>query len=86
MYAAGIDTGSNAGNRQNCCGRVEIVASLSERQEEILFDPQTSGGLLISLPREEADDLVRDLHEAGIPWAAAIGETEAGTPSMVVES
>lgn len=86
MYAAGIDTGSNAGNRQNCCGRVETVASLSESQEEILFDPQTSGGLLISLPRGEADDLVRSLHEAGIPWAATVGETEAGTPSMVIES
>lgn len=31
--------------------------------EEILFDPQTSGGLLISLSSDEADDLLRELQE-----------------------
>ena len=86
MYAAGVDTGSNAGNRTHCAGGVEVLAALSGRGEEILFDPQTSGGLLISLPSGSADDLVRDLHEAGIPWAARVGETEAGTPSILVES
>jgi len=86
MYAAGVETGSNAGNRRLCGGRLEITAALTGSQEEILFDPQTSGGLLISLPLGQANDLVRDLHAAGIPWAAAIGEVEAGTPSLAVES
>ena len=86
MYAAGVDTGSNSGNRRHCADRVEIVASLSESQEEVLFDPQTSGGLLISLPREDATDLVAKLHQVGIPWAGIIGETESGTPSIVIES
>jgi selenide,water dikinase len=31
--------------------------------EEILFDPQTSGGLLISLSSGEADDLLKELQE-----------------------
>ncbi|WP_238902288.1 selenide, water dikinase SelD [Clostridium sp. YIM B02506] len=31
--------------------------------EEILFDPQTSGGLLISLSSDEADDLLKELQE-----------------------
>ncbi|EKP7339220.1 selenide, water dikinase SelD [Listeria monocytogenes] len=37
--------------------------------EEILFDPQTSGGLLVSIPAAEADQLVAALQEAKIPAA-----------------
>ena len=35
--------------------------------EEILFDPQTSGGLLISLGKEEAEKMVRIMQENGMP-------------------
>ena len=41
--------------------------------EEILFDPQTSGGLLISLSAEQAPALLADLKAAGLP-AEIIGE------------
>ena len=41
--------------------------------EEVLFDPQTSGGLLIALSREEAPKLLSDLRAIGQP-AQIIGE------------
>lgn len=41
--------------------------------EEILFDPQTSGGLLVSLPAEEAASLLADVEKLGLP-CAIIGE------------
>ena len=41
--------------------------------EEVLFDPQTSGGLLVALPKEQAAALVEDLHRGGAP-AAVVGE------------
>jgi selenide,water dikinase len=44
--------------------------------EEILFDPQTSGGLLFALPPEQARDLTAALRQEGIP-AAAVGEVTA---------
>lgn len=41
--------------------------------EEVLFDPQTSGGLLVALPKEQAASLVEDLRRGGAP-AAVVGE------------
>lgn len=41
--------------------------------EEILFDPQTSGGLLVAVGAAEADALLNDLQKAGAP-AAIVGE------------
>lgn len=41
--------------------------------EEVLFDPQTSGGLLVALPKEQATALAEDLRRGGAP-AAVVGE------------
>lgn len=46
---------------------------VSFAMEEILFDPQTSGGLLIAVAGAEAEDLCGKLHQAGI-CADIVGE------------
>lgn len=51
--------------------------------EEVLFDPQTSGGLLIALPAEEAPRLLHDLCAAGLP-AAAVGEIMAASATEIL--
>lgn len=43
----------------------------------VLFDPQTSGGLLAGLPPEAADRVLQDLHAAGIADARIVGEVVA---------
>lgn len=48
-----------------------------------LCDPQTSGGLLISLPRDEAVQLLDDLHHHGIADAALIGEITTTSPNTI---
>ncbi len=48
--------------------------TVSPVKRDILFDPQTSGGLLIALPGDHADELIRELRDSGIPDAAVIGE------------
>ena len=40
----------------------------------ILYDPQTSGGLLAGVPAKKADATVKTLHDAGYPSAQIIGE------------
>ena len=44
---------------------------------DVFFDPQTSGGLLISLPKSDAQQLVKNMNEKGIEDAAIIGEVVA---------
>jgi selenide,water dikinase len=41
---------------------------------DLFYDPQTSGGLLISLPLREAEELVGALREDGDHGAAIVGE------------
>ena len=84
MYAAGVSTGSNPGNRALCGERLDFAVKLRRDQEEVLFDPQTSGGLLAALPESQAREYVRDLHAAGLSWAAIVGHAESGEPGITV--
>ena len=53
--------------------------------QDLCFDPQTSGGLLLSVPRHDAGRLVRELHQAGVRRAAIIGEvTQEGKGEVYV--
>jgi selenide,water dikinase len=73
MYRKGETTGSNEANRKAVHGLWDVKLKLASAEEELLFDPQTSGGLLLSLPESQADELVRALKSAGIEAAARIG-------------
>ncbi len=83
MYRKGERTGSNLANRTMAHGKLEIQADLDRFQEELLFDPQTSGGLLLSLPSRQAPDLLKVLSARGV-HAVAVGEVVAGPVGVVV--
>lgn len=86
MYKIGQTTGSNKANKALVRRYpLNVEQALSQSQEELLYDPQTSGGLLLSLPRDQAKKLVHDLHSAGLNIAVEIGEIVEGTVGITVQ-
>ena len=64
-------------NREFRKGMVDVAPDVPQYLADILFDPQTSGGLLIAVPEEKAAGLLEKLHKAGVAAAAIIGEVAA---------
>jgi len=83
MYRRGETTGSNKANRKLAEGLLKKMRKLSGEQEESLFDPQTSGGLLFSVPSIEANRLVTELKKVGVGSAAQVGEGVASPQPSV---
>ena len=78
--AAAFQPGGLHSNRRQFEPLVEDLAAPDEALRALLYDPQTSGGLLLLVPREEADALLAEL-----PSARVIGRTrEAGGRALVV--
>lgn len=63
---------------------VDFAPSVDRLVQDILFDPQTSGGLLIGVAPDRADDLVAELRDEGIEEAAVIGEVVAEPKERIV--
>ena len=74
MYRKGMNTGVNAHNRKVVQPHSRMKAQLPLWQQEILFDPQTSGGLLAALPADQGEALICALHQKKIPHARIIGK------------
>jgi selenide,water dikinase len=60
-------------NRNYAGSMCVIDGSVKREIADVIFDPQTSGGLLISLPHSDAELLLNELHTAGISHASIIG-------------
>lgn len=64
-------------NREFRKDMVDIAEGVPQYIIDILFDPQTSGGLLMAIPEKDAAKLIDRLHSAGISEAAIVGEVVA---------
>ena len=83
MYRRGEKTGSNKANKKLANGALEYERSLEPYYKEILFDPQTSGGLLLSVPEAQAPALVEALKKAGVEHASIIARVTASTDPKI---
>jgi selenide,water dikinase len=81
--ARGCIPGGLLFNREfaECFTLDEATAPISERLRLLLYDPQTSGGLLVSVDTSDAAELVRELRASGYP-AAQLGSVLEGSPKI----
>ncbi|MDQ7744445.1 selenide, water dikinase SelD [Hydrogenophaga pseudoflava] len=57
-------------------------AFVDDPRYPLLFDPQTAGGLLASVPADRAYDCIRALQTAGYPHTAAIGRISVASDAL----
>jgi len=74
-YAAqGLVPGGAYCNQSYYEPHVSLAATIPETERILLYDPQTSGGLLIAVPNRQAETLLSLLQQKGISEAAIVGE------------
>jgi selenide, water dikinase len=83
LVKKGISTGCTGANEANVAAVLTDRAGLDRVQRELLFDPQTSGGLLLAAPPESAAALLDALLATG-HRAAAIGDVLPGPARLEV--
>lgn len=82
---AGFCAGGLNSNREFFSSQVRLSDAVPREIIDIVFDPQTSGGLLIFVDSDRASELIQALRESGVP-AAELGESMefAGTYLTVI--
>jgi selenide, water dikinase len=83
LVEMGVSTGSTKPNEANVAPVLADRVGLDPVHRAILFDPQTSGGLLLSTPPDQAGALVSALRTSG-HQAAEIGEVVEGPAGIEV--
>lgn len=74
--------GGTARNRDYMQGKVRLPAGLSDEWEALLFDPQTSGGLLLAVPPARAEQLAKEFAARGVSYWQ-IGRVVSGKDIVV---
>jgi selenide,water dikinase len=73
-------------NRQFRMSRIEVSSDCPEWLVDILFDPQTAGGLLLSVAPEQAAGLLDKFHRSGLKEAAIVGDVTSGKKGKIIVS
>jgi selenide,water dikinase len=72
LAAAGLMTGADKTNREYVGQDVSWAVDVNPNLVKLFYDPQTAGGLLLAIPAEKADDLLKELRRH-YPRAEVIG-------------
>ena len=78
-----IPEGSYA-NRDYCSKALSISSEIPDDEKMLLFDAQTSGGLLISIGEDKALSLVETIKKAGHEHVSIIGKVSSGRPHVEI--
>ena len=84
LAADGVVTGASGRNWASYGEGVELGAGIDQVKRDLLTDPQTSGGLLVSCAPQALGEVLEIFQNEGFGDAAIIGETRAGDPRVEV--
>jgi selenide,water dikinase len=84
LARAGVRTGASARNWASYGQDVRIAADLPGWKRDLLTDPQTSGGLLIAVAPDAAEDVLALIRSRGFSDAAAVGRMTEGSAHVRV--
>jgi selenide,water dikinase len=79
----GLVPGGSFTNQKFCSKHLEVASSVEPILMDIISDPQTSGGLLISVPEKKASALVQKLLEKNAPSVNIIGTVTEKRPGII---
>jgi selenide,water dikinase len=82
LVAQGVAPGGLGRNRDFRAHMIDMGPTVSPPMRELLWDPQTSGGLLVAVAADRADGYVAALHRAGVT-AAVVGEVTSENPGRI---
>jgi selenide,water dikinase len=78
LAQAGVRTGASGRNWESYGAGVRLPEGFATWKQDLLTDPQTSGGLLIAAAPDTAGEVLALVHAAGFETAAVIGRTIEG--------
>lgn len=81
---SGTATGASQRNWEGYGNSVQLAGGFAPWQQNLLTDPQTSGGLLIACAPEAAERVLQILRSGDFSDAAVIGSMRAGAPQITV--
>lgn len=84
LAAKGYLTKGDVTNREYLEGHIQLDERISEDLIRVLYDPQTSGGLLISISSEIAEDFVHALQDEGVSTAEIVGRVTKENPGKII--
>ena len=71
-------------NRDHAGTRVRMGEGVSPPLEDLIFDPQTSGGLLLAVGEGDEPAFLEAFRQGGFPTTARVGRFQEGTGNLVV--
>jgi selenide,water dikinase len=80
----GIGPGAIERNLASYGAEIDFAATLEIWQQRLLADAQTSGGLLVCVAAESAEQVLALFRQTGFAQAASIGVMKAGAPRLAV--
>ena len=78
--------GGTQANRRHLEGKVNFAPDVTEEVQIVFFDAITSGGLLLAVPEERVDLLIKHLERVKTPAAAVVGRIQSGEPGKIAVS